>query len=67
MGRIRPRFIKRVAIEVVKKYENELSLDYEQNKAFLEDVLEVPSITVRNRIVGYVTTIMKKEERAKLA
>lgn len=67
MGRIRPRFIKRAAEEVVKKYSNELTLDYAKNKEILEEVLEVPSITVRNRIVGYVTTLMKKEERLKLA
>jgi small subunit ribosomal protein S17e len=67
LGRIRPRFIKRAAEEVVKKYSNELTLDYAKNKEILEEVLEVPSITVRNRIVGYVTTLMKKEERLKLA
>lgn len=67
MGRIRPRFIKRAAEEVVEKYSNELTLDYSKNKEILEEVLEVSSITVRNRIVGYVTTLMKKEEKLKIA
>ena len=67
MGRIRPRFIKRVASEIVAKYSNELSLDYDKNRDFLDDVLEVPSQSVKNRIVGYVTTLKKQEERAKLS
>ena len=66
MGRIRPRFIKRAASEIVTKYSDELSIDYDKNRDFLDEVLEVPSQTVKNRIVGYVTTLMKKEERAKL-
>ncbi|MBN1785898.1 MAG: 30S ribosomal protein S17e [Candidatus Methanofastidiosa archaeon] len=67
MGRIRPRFIKRVASEIVAKYSNELSLDFDKNRDFLDDVLEVPSQSVKNRIVGYVTTLKKQEERAKLS
>jgi len=67
LGRIRPRFIKRAAVEVMRKYTTELSIDYEHNKGFLEDVIEVPSIKVRNRIVGYVTTLKKIEEREKLS
>jgi len=67
LGRIRPRFIKRAAEDVVAQYGNELTLDYEKNRDILDDILEVPSITVRNRIVGYVTTLMKKEERIKLS
>jgi len=66
LGRIRPRFIKRAASEIVTKYSDELSIDYDKNRDFLDEVLEVPSQTVKNRIVGYVTTLMKKEERAKL-
>lgn len=67
MGRIRPRFIKRVASEILTKYSDELSIDYDKNREFLDDVLEVPSQTVKNRIVGYVTTLKKQEERAKLS
>jgi len=67
LGRIRPRFIKRVASEILVKYTDELSIDYDKNRDFLEDVLEVPSQTVKNRIVGYVTTLKKQEERAKLS
>ncbi len=67
MGRIRTRFIKHAAEEVVEKYSNELTLDYLKNKEILEEVLVVSGTTVRNRIVGYVTTLMKKEERLKIA
>jgi len=67
LGRIRPRFIKRVASEILTKYSDELSINYDKNREFLDDVLEVPSQTVKNRIVGYVTTLKKQEERAKLS
>ncbi|MHC1605448.1 MAG: 30S ribosomal protein S17e [Candidatus Methanofastidiosia archaeon] len=67
MGKIRPKFIKRVAVEVVKRHGDELTTDFEQNRIYLEDVLETPSRTLKNRIAGYVTTLAKQEERAKLS
>lgn len=55
MGRIRPTYIKRVAIDLVNKYPKAFNNDFENNKAMVGSLTDVTSITMRNRIAGYVT------------
>ncbi|MBU7016080.1 MAG: 30S ribosomal protein S17e [Theionarchaea archaeon] len=60
MGRIRPNFIKRIAREAVKKYRDKLSTDYYENREFLETVIRFSNDRLKNRVTGYVTTLMKQ-------
>jgi len=62
LGNIRPTYIKRVAIELVKMYPNEFTDDYEHNKKKVEKLTDVKSPTMRNRIAGYVTRYRKLYE-----
>ena len=62
MGRIRPNFIKRIAREAVKKYRNDLGTDFNENRAFLETVLRFSNDRLKNRVSGYVTTLMKQHK-----
>lgn len=55
MGNIRPTYIKRVAIELVKLYPSEFTGDFEHNKKKVSELTDVRSILMRNRIAGYVT------------
>jgi len=55
MGRIRPTYIKRVAIELVDKYPNAFNADFENNKVMVDNLTDVYSVKMRNRIAGYVT------------
>lgn len=55
MGKIRPTYIKRVALELVKKYPKAFNDDFEHNKALVEKLTDVYSPTIRNKIAGYVT------------
>lgn len=55
MGNIRPTYIKRVAIELVKLYPNEFTADFEHNKKMVSELSDVRSNLMRNRIAGYVT------------
>lgn len=66
MGRIRPNFIKRIAREVVKRYQNELSTDYYENREFLEGVLMFSNDRLRNRVTGYVTSLMKQQTKSEI-
>lgn len=66
MGRIRPNFIKRIAREVVKKYKPQLSTDYYKNREFLETVLKFSNDRLRNRVSGYVTTLMKQQTESEM-
>ena len=54
MGNIRPTYIKRVAIELLKKYPNEFTADFEHNKKKVSELTDVAYHRMRNRIAGYV-------------
>ncbi|MFA5452658.1 MAG: 30S ribosomal protein S17e [Candidatus Methanomethylophilaceae archaeon] len=55
MGRIRPTYIKRVAIELVNRYPKAFNADFENNKVMVDNLTDVYSVKMRNRIAGYVT------------
>ena len=60
MGRVRPTYIKRVAIELVRNYSDRFNGDFDHNKAVVEELTDVESLTMRNRITGYVTRFRKQ-------
>lgn len=64
MGRIRQRDIKNVAQEIVRRYGDKLSVDFKENRTFLESVLKVQGKFLRNRISGYVTHLMRQKVKA---
>jgi small subunit ribosomal protein S17e len=64
MGNIRPTYIKRVAIELVNKYNDQFSGDFDHNKKVVSELTDVKANTFRNRIAGYVTTYRKNWEAA---
>ena len=61
MGRVRPTYIKRVAIELGRSYPDRFTDDFDHNKAVVDELTDVDSITMRNRITGYVTCFRKQE------
>ena len=64
MGNIRQNFIKRVAIELVTKYNDQFTGDFEHNKKIVAQLTDVKTTVFRNRIAGYVTTYRKNWEKA---
>ena len=62
MGNIRPTYIKRVAIELVDKYPDRFSDDYEHNKITVGELTDVQTHDMRNKIAGYVTRYRKKKK-----
>ena len=60
MGRVRPTYIKRVAIELVINYSDRFNEDFDHNKSIVEELTDVESLTMRNRITGYVTRFRKQ-------
>ena len=59
MGNIRTTFIKNLSEELVNKYPDDLTSDFEKNKEFLRKVIESKSI--RNKIAGYVVKLKKRK------
>ncbi len=64
MGNIRPTYIKRVAIELVKQHPEEFTGDFEHNKKKVSELSDVSSILMRNRIAGYITRYRQRENAA---
>jgi len=62
MGRIRPTYIKRVSIELLNKYPQAFNRDFENNKEMVSNLTDVYSVTMRNRIAGYITRYMSRPE-----
>ena len=66
MGNIKQTFIKRVARELFDRYPNEFTRDFEHNKKKVEELTTVQSKTIRNRIAGYVTRLVRMKEEGKI-
>jgi small subunit ribosomal protein S17e len=64
MGNIRQNYIKRVAIELVSKYNDQFTDDFDHNKKVVGQLTDVKTTVFRNRIAGYVTTYRKNWEKA---
>ena len=62
MGRIRPTYIKRVSIDLVNKYPQAFSKNFEDNKEMVSSLTDVSSVTMRNRIAGYITRYLSRPE-----
>ncbi len=63
MGNIRSDHIKRIARKIVSLYRKQLTTDFEENKKIIDEIAEIKSKKLRNRIAGYVTTLIAQEEK----
>jgi small subunit ribosomal protein S17e len=62
LGNVRPTYIKRVAKELVRRYPEQFTDDFEHNKQKVAELTDVSSTMMRNRIAGYVTRYRKHVE-----
>ncbi|MGM0405752.1 MAG: 30S ribosomal protein S17e [Thermoplasmatota archaeon] len=61
MGNIRPTYIKRVAIELVDRFPEEFDADdYEHNKQKVDELTDVESNMMRNKIAGYIVRYLNR-------
>jgi len=60
MGRIKTRKVKVLAKEIIEKYPERVSVDFELNKHLVGEVLVGQvSKKLRNQIAGYITRLMR--------
>ena len=60
MGNIRPTYIKRLAFELLRAHPDEFTEDFVHNKMKVDELTDVKSQTLRNKIAGYVTRVKKR-------
>ena len=66
MGKVRTLLIKNISKELVNKYPDVFTIDFEKNKRILDKYLETDSKHLRNRISGYIVTLLKIKNRVLL-
>jgi len=55
MGSIKPTYIKRIALELLERYPEMFTIDFEENKTKVNEMTDLISKTMRNRVAGYIT------------
>ena len=63
MGKVRTILIKSVSKELINKYPDVFTIDFERNKKLLDKFLEIDSKHLRNRISGYIVNLLKIRNR----
>ncbi len=64
MGKVRTELVKRIAQELVERYPDKFSADFDNNKKLVESFTTVSSARLRNRIAGYITRLSGTVEGA---
>lgn len=57
MGKVRTDTVKRAARELVEKFPDRFTNEYEANKLAVNELMRAPSKKLRNLIAGYVTRL----------
>jgi small subunit ribosomal protein S17e len=56
--------VKRIARELVKRYPDKFTTDFEDNKKLVESLVNISSTKLRNRIAGYITRLLAVTQAA---
>ncbi len=65
MGKVRIRLVKRTARELLEKYPDLFTKDFEHNKLVVRKLVDTKSKRLSNRIAGYIAHLIKIRERRK--
>jgi len=63
LGKVRTETVKRAARELIEKFPDKFTNEYEANKAAVNELVIAPSKKLRNLIAGYVTRLKMTEAK----
>jgi len=58
LGNVRPEKVKRIARELVRRFPDKFTTNFEENKKVLSSIASIPSTRLRNSIAGYITRLI---------
>jgi len=58
LGKVRPERVKRIARELVRRHPDKFTTNFEDNKKLVETLIETSSTRLKNRIAGYITSLI---------
>jgi len=61
MGRVRQTYIKRTARNLLERYPGKFSTNYGENRRVLGELTNIGSKPLRNRVAGYIATLLKQK------
>jgi small subunit ribosomal protein S17e len=65
LGKVRTDTVKRISRELLRRFPDHFTGDFESDKQSVNDLVTTPSKRLRNRIAGYITRLkMVEAERA---
>ncbi|MEM0021954.1 MAG: 30S ribosomal protein S17e [Archaeoglobaceae archaeon] len=60
MGTVKPTYIKVIATELLKRYPEMFTSNFDENKKLVSQLTTIKSKTIRNRVAGYITRKVNK-------
>jgi small subunit ribosomal protein S17e len=57
LGNVRTEHIKRIAKELISRFSNRFSSNFEDNKRVVDMLVQGATTKVRNQIAGYITRV----------
>ena len=63
MGRIRTQLTKSVSAKLVKEHAKDFKKDFDENKKVVDRYAQMQSKKMRNVVAGYITRLMKTQEK----
>lgn len=58
MGKVRTEYVKRIARELVERFPDKFTTDFENNKKLVDALTNISSTKLRNRVAGYTTRLI---------
>lgn len=65
MGKVRPDHIKEIARKLVERFPEKFTSDFDHNKKMVNELTNVTSSKIRNRVAGYIVRLMKSTSNKK--
>ncbi len=58
--------VKKMARELVERFPDKFTTDFENNKKLVESLTNISSKKLRNKVAGYITQLQKQKKQSKL-
>ncbi|MCD6171519.1 MAG: 30S ribosomal protein S17e [Thermoplasmata archaeon] len=62
MGNVKPAYIKKIALKLVRKFPDKFTEDFENNKMIVEKLTTIGTKNIRNRVAGYIARMMEDKK-----
>ena len=65
-GKVRTELVKKIAQELVERFPDKFTTDFETNKKLVDTFTNISSKKLRNRMAGYITQLQNQKKQKKL-